>query len=50
MIVLSDSQGNILKKMEGFKSADKLMPELEKILNTAIAKADTGADTKAGTK
>jgi FKBP-type peptidyl-prolyl cis-trans isomerase 2 len=48
MIVLSDYQGKILKKMEGFKSADKLLPELEMILNTDVAEADTRADTKVG--
>ena len=48
MIVLSDYHGKILKKMDGFKSADNLLPELEKILNTDVAKADTGADSKAG--
>ncbi len=50
LIVLSDYQGKILKKMEGFKSADKLLPELEMILNTDVAKADTRADTNVGTK
>lgn len=44
MIVLSDYQGKILKKMEGFKSADKLLPELEKILNLDLATAETRAD------
>ncbi|WP_321417719.1 thioredoxin fold domain-containing protein [uncultured Desulfobacter sp.] len=48
MIVLSDYHGKILKKMEGFKSADNLLPELEKILNTDVAKADTSAETKVG--
>ena len=48
MIVLSDYQGKILKKMEGFKSADKLLPELEMILNTDVAKADTRVDTEVG--
>nr|WP_320191732.1 thioredoxin domain-containing protein [uncultured Desulfobacter sp.] len=48
MIVLSDYHGKILKKMEGFKSADNLLPELEKILNTDIAKADTKVGTEVG--
>ena len=48
MIVLSDYHGRILNKMEGFKSADNLLPELEKILNTDISKADTRVDNKVG--
>ena len=44
MVVISDDEGKILKKMEGFKSADILLPELEKILNMDVAKADTRAD------
>lgn len=48
MIVLSDYNGKILNKMEGFKSADNLLPDLEKILNTDTAKAETSVDVKVG--